>query len=257
MKVIILAGGWGTRLGRLTDYIPKPMVKIGGKPILWHILKIYSYYGYTDFVICLGVKGEIIKDYFYNFELKNNNFTIDLSDKSIIFHNENKKENWRVTLIDTGLNNLKGSRIKQVEKYLDPEINMLTYGDGIADINIKELVAFHKKHGKIMTITGVHAPARFGEIVEKNSQVLSYMEKPQTSVGLINGGFMVFNNSFLDLLSIDEKCDFEKGPLEQIAEKGELMVYKHKGIWECMDHERDVDYLNYLWYSNKAFWKIW
>ena len=257
MKVIILAGGWGSRLGRLTELIPKPMVKIGGKPILWHILKLYSYYGFNDFIICLGVKGEIIKDYFYHFKAKNNDFCIDLSNEKIEYYNGNVNENWKVQLIDTGIKSLKGSRIKKIEKYLDSNTNLITYGDGLANINVKKLVEFHKSHNKMMTITGVHAPARFGELVENEGKVMSYMEKPQTSVGLINGGFMVFNKSFLDLLCTDENCDFEKGPLEEIANKGELMVYKHEGVWECMDHERDVDYLNNLWYSNKAFWKIW
>ena len=256
MKVIILAGGWGTRLGYLTELIPKPMVKIGGKPILWHIMKIYSAYGFNDFVICLGVKGDVIKNYFFNYEFENSDFRINLSNKKVDFFNK-IKEKWTVTLVDTGLNTLKGGRIKRVEKYLDPDMNMLTYGDGVSDININKLAEYHKHHGKMMTITGVHAPARFGELEEKQGKVISYMEKPQTSVGLINGGFMVFSNSFLDLLTTDEGCDFEKGPLEEVTKRGELMVYKHEGLWECMDHERDVIHLNNLWKSNKAFWKVW
>ncbi len=257
MKVIILAGGWGTRLGHRTELIPKPMVKIGNKPIIWHIMKIYSYYGYNDFVICLGVKGEIIKDYFYNYEMHNNDFRVSLSNKNIEFFNNKEDLNWNVTLVDTGLNTLKGGRIKRVEKYLDPGPNMITYGDGLADINIKNLVDFHKSHDNIFTLTGVHAPARFGELTEKEGKLLTFMEKPQTSVGLINGGFMVFNNRLLDFLTIDENCDFERGILDELTEKGEVMVYKHEGNWECMDHERDVDHLNKLWNTNKAFWKIW
>jgi glucose-1-phosphate cytidylyltransferase len=257
MKVVILAGGWGTRLGHMTDIIPKPMVKIGNKPILWHIMKIYSSFGFNDFIICLGVKGDIIKDYFYHFDIKNNDFTIDIKNRNIKFYNQNKDENWNVSLIETGLNTLKGGRLKRVEKYLDPDMNMLTYGDGVADLNIKKLVEFHKNSGKAMTITGVHAPARFGELNEKNGQVKIYMEKPQTSVGLINGGFMVFNNSILDMLTTDENCDFENDLLVKLTAMGELMVYKHEGSWECMDHERDVDHLNKLWLTNKAFWKMW
>ncbi len=257
MKVVIFAGGWGTRLGHLTNVIPKPMVKIGNKPILWHIMKIYATYGFNDFIICLGVKGDIIKDYFYHYNIKNNDFTIEISNRNITFHNQNEDDNWKVSLIETGLNTLKGGRIKRVEKYLDPDVNMLTYGDGVADININKLVEFHKSCGKTMTITGVHASARFGEIGEKNGQVVSYMEKPQTSVGLINGGFMVFNNSILDMLTPDEDCDFEKDLLDKLTTMGELMVYKHEGNWECMDHERDVDHLNKLWSTNKAFWKVW
>ncbi len=257
MKVIILAGGWGTRLGRRTELIPKPMVKIGNKPVLWHIMKIYSYFGFKDFVICLGVKADIIKDYFYHYEIKNNDFTIDLSNGNIKYHNEHGETNWRVTLIDTGLNTLKGGRIKRVEKYLDSDSNMVTYGDGVADIDIKKLVEFHISHGKIVTITGVHAPARFGELLEESGKVMSFQEKPQTSVGLINGGFMIFRNDLLNYLTDEESCDFERGPLERLTEKGEVMVYKHKGNWECMDHERDVDHLNKLWNTNQAFWKFW
>jgi len=256
LKVIILAGGWGTRLGHLSELIPKPMVFIGGKPILWHIMKIYSYYGYNDFIICLGVKGEIIKDYFYHYDMKNNDFTIDLSNRNIQYY-KNNDENWKVSLIDTGLNTLKGGRIKRVEKYLDTDINLLTYGDGVADINLPKLVEFHKSHGKIITLTGVHPPSRFGELNQKNGKVLKFQEKPQTSIGLINGGFMVFNKKLVDYLTPDENCDFEHGPLEQLTKEGEVMVYKHEGNWACMDHERDVDYLNELWIENKAFWKVW
>ncbi|MHA1284392.1 MAG: glucose-1-phosphate cytidylyltransferase [Promethearchaeota archaeon] len=256
MKVIILAGGWGTRLGRRTELIPKPMVKIGNKPILWHIMKIYSHFGFNDFVICLGVKGEIIKDYFYHYEMYNNDFTINISSKDIQFHNDSE-EDWNVTLVDTGLNTLKGGRIKRVERYLDDDVNMVTYGDGVADINILDLVRFHKTHGKIFTITGVHAPARFGELTEKDGLLISFKEKPQTSVGLINGGFMVFNNDFLDYLTPDEDCDLEYGVLEELTRKKEVMVYKHAGNWECMDHERDVLHLNKLWNTNQAFWKVW
>jgi len=256
MKVIILAGGWGTRLGQLTELIPKPMVKIGNRPILWHIMKIYSYYGFNDFIICLGVKGEIIKDYFYHYDMKNNDFTIDLSNRNIQYYNNND-ENWKVSLIDTGFNTLKGGRIKRIEKYLDTDINLLTYGDGVADIDLPKLLKFHESHGKIITITGVHPPSRFGELNQKNGKVLKFQEKPQTSIGLINGGFIVFNKKLLDYLTPDENCDFEHGPLEQLTKEGEVMVYNHEGNWACMDHERDVDYLNELWIENKAFWKVW
>ena len=256
MKVLILAGGWGTRLGRLTDVIPKPMVKIGDHPIIWHIMKIYSHYGYNDFVICLGVKAESIKNYFYNFDMRNNDFTINTSKGTIDFHNRSE-EDWNVTLVDTGLYTLKGGRVKRVEKYLDPDMNMLTYGDGVANINIRNLVEFHKSHGKILTITGVHAPSRFGEIVEKNGKLQTFKEKPQTSIGLINGGFMVFNNKLLEYLTPDENCDLETGAIEKLTTMGEVIVNKEVGEWECMDHERDYNHLNKLWKEKRAFWKVW
>jgi len=256
-KVIILAGGWGTRLGQLSESVPKPMVTIGNKPVIWHIMKIYSHYGYNDFIIALGVKGHVIKDYFYNFELRNNDFTVDLSSSEIKFHNKRNETDWKVTLVDTGLNTMKGARIKRLEKYLSDDINMITYGDGVSDVDIKKLVKFHNSHGKTITILGVHPPARFGEIQEKNDRVISFEEKPQTSVGLINGGFMVFNRNLLDLLTSDEDCDFEFNVLEKLAGQGEVMVYKHDGSWECMDHERDVHHLNQQWDKDKAFWKVW
>ena len=257
MKVIILAGGWGSRLGQLTESIPKPMVAIGNKPVLWHIMKIYSFYGFNDFIIALGVKGHIIKDYFYNFESRNNDFTVDLSSGDIKYHNKHNESDWNVTLVDTGLNTLKGGRIKRLKKYLTDDINMITYGDGVADVNIKKLVEYHKSHGKTITVTGVHPPARFGELKEMNGRIVAFEEKPQTSVGLINGGYMVFNRDLLDYLTPDEDCDFEFNALEKLTKEGEAMVYKHDGSWECMDHERDVEYLNNLWVNNKSFWKVW
>ena len=195
MKVIILAGGWGTRLGQMAEVIPKPMVPIGGKPVLWHIMKIYSHYGFNDFIVALGVKGEIIKDYFFNFEVLSNDFTVNLKTNEITYHNKHDEAGWKVTLIDTGLNTLKGGRIKRIEKYLDDEINMLTYGDGVANINIQSLLEYHKNHNKTLTITGVNAPSRFGELVEEGGKVQSFMEKPQMSVGIVNGGYMVFNRN--------------------------------------------------------------
>lgn len=258
MKVVILAGGFGTRLGSKTNLIPKPMVEIGGKPILWHIMKIYSHYNFNEFIICLGYKGEIIKDYFLHYEAKNNDFTIELgSPPKIEFHNNHKEDNWKVTLVDTGIDSLKGSRIKRIEKYLDNETNFLTYGDGVADINIPELLDFHKSHGKTITLTGVCPPSRFGEIVVQDNAVKIFEEKPQASQGLINGGFMVFNNNLLKHLSPGEGCGFESDVLADLSREGEVMVYRLKKQWACMDHERDVNYLNKLWAEGQAFWKVW
>ena len=257
MKVIILAGGWGTRLGQLTELIPKPMVTIGNKPILWHIMKIYSHYGYNDFIITLGVKGYVIKEYFSNYEALNNDFTVDLSSGHIIYYNKHDEANWKVTLVDTGQNTLKGGRIKRVEKYLDDDTNMVTYGDGIADVDISKLVEFHRSHSKMITITGVNPPARFGELEVNKGNVNSFIEKSDSSKNEINGGYMVFNRELLDHLTDDENCDLEFSTLENLTKLGQVMMYKHDGQWECMDHERDVIYMNKPFTDNKAFWKVW
>jgi len=256
MKVVILAGGYGTRLGSVGESLPKPLLKIGGKPILWHIMKIYSSYGFNEFIICLGYKGEMIKDFFYNHKNKNSDMSIDLSSGEIEYHEE-FDENWKITLIDTGLDTLKGGRIKRIEKYLESDVNMFTYGDGIANIDISKLVAFHSNHGKTMTITGVRPPSMFGEVLEEDGRVISFEEKPQTSKGLINGGFAVFNKSLLSHLSEDEGCDLEFGAMEKLALDGEVMTYKHKGFWECADTVRDIDNLNRLWKTGNPLWKVW
>jgi glucose-1-phosphate cytidylyltransferase len=257
MKVIILAGGWGSRLGQLSESVPKPMVKIGDKPMLWHIMKYYAHYGHNDFIISAGVKAQVIKEYFYNFDTYNQNFTKNFITGELVVHNKAKDIDWNVTVIDTGLNTLKGARIKRLEEFLKGPTHMVTYGDGLSEINIKQLLEFHNSHGKTITISGVHPPARFGEIREKNSQVTSFVEKPQTSVGMINGGYMVFNNNLLEYLTEDEGCDFEFNALEKLASIGEVMVFKHSGHWECVDHDRDLIHLNNLWNDNKAFWKVW
>lgn len=256
MKVIILAGGWGTRLGQLGELIPKPMVYVGNRPILWHIMKTYSAFGFNEFVIALGVKGQVIKDYFYNFEALNNDFTINLRDGKVKYHSRHDESEWKITLVDTGLNTLKGGRIKRLENYLD-DINMITYGDGVADVPIDELLKFHKSHGKTVTFSGVRPSGRFGEFEEKDNMVTSFREKPLSGTTLINGGYMVFNKNMLEFLTTEENCDFEVGALEELARCGEVMVYKHLGQWACMDHERDVVHLNMLWNEDKAFWKTW
>jgi len=258
MKVVILCGGLGTRLREETEYRPKPMVEIGGKPILWHIMKIYESYGFKEFILCLGYKGELIKNYFYNYEILNYDFTIELgNNKKIEIYNSNKEIGWKITLADTGLLALKGSRIKKIEKYIDDDLFMVTYGDGVANIDLHRLLSFHKSHNRIGTLTGVRPLSRFGELVVQNERVISFIEKPQFSEGLINGGFFVFNKKIFNYLTEDDNCDFEIGPLEILAKDGELMVYEHKGEWTCMDTYRDMLYLNRLWENRKAFWKIW
>ncbi len=259
MKVVILCGGLGARLREETEFRPKPMVEVGGKPILWHIMKIYAHYGFNDFILCLGYKGDIIKEYFYHYELLNNDFTITLGDsKNITIHDDRYGEkDWRITLADTGAKALKGARIKRVEKYIDGDQFMLTYGDGIADIHIPSLMAFHNSHGKLATVTGVNPASRFGELKINGNQVESFSEKPQNSSEYISGGFFVFNRRILDYLSDEDNCDFEFGPLEKIAGEGQLMLYKQSGFWACMDTIRDMEYLNKLWDQNKAEWKIW
>lgn len=257
MKLVILAGGYGSRLGEVTNIIPKPMVEIGGKPILWHIMKIYSHYGIKDFVICLGYKANVIKEYFLNFDNRNNDFTIEIGSGNVEFHSNHDEHDWKVTLVDTGIDSLKGSRLKKVEKYLDDEINLLTYGDGLANININELIEFHNKLNKTITISGVHPPARFGELISNGDVLSSFEEKSQTSQGMINGGYMVFNKKILNYLTEDDSCDLEYGVFEQLAQMGEISVYKHDGLWACMDNERDMYNLNKLWKEGNAFWKIW
>lgn len=258
IKVVILCGGMGTRLREETEFRPKPMVEIGGKPILWHIMKIYAHYGYKDFVLCLGYKGEIIKEYFYNYKLLNNDFTVELGDNNNIeFYSNHSEKDWRITLANTGDKALKGARLKRAEKYIGDEQFMMTYGDGVADIDINSLLTFHNSHGKLATVTGINPASRFGELKINSDRVEAFYEKPKTSPGFINGGFFVFNRGIFDYLSDDDNCDLEIGPLEEIARRGQLMVYKHRGSWVCMDTLRDMDYLNKLWNENKSFWRVW
>lgn len=257
-KAVILCGGMGTRLREETEYRPKPMVEIGGKPILWHIMKTYAHYGFKDFVLCLGYRGDIIKDYFLNYELLNNDLTVKLGeDKGIILHDNNNESNWNVTLSDTGDKTLKGARLKKIQKYISEDIFMVTYGDGVGNVDIAKLLDFHISHGKIGTVTGVRPPSLFGELLVDGDEAISFSEKPQTSVGLINGGFFVFNKKFFDYLSDEDNCDLERGPLEKLTDEQELTVYFHHGLWACMDTYRDVEYLNRLWRNNQAFWKLW
>ena len=256
--VIILCGGKGSRLSEETILKPKPMIEIGGKPILWHIMKHYSYYGYHRFILALGYKGEYVKNYFYNYRIFSNDFTIEMHpEKEPQIHGLSDESHWEITLVDTGLNTLKGGRIKRLERYVKSDNFHLTYGDGVSNINLNELDRFHMKHGNIGTITGVHPPSRFGEMLIEGDNVIHFEEKPQLSTGIINGGFFVFNRKFFDYLISDDKCDFEFGPLQKIASEKKLKVFKHDGFWQCMDTIRERDYLNSLWESGSPPWKIW
>jgi len=258
IKVVILCGGLGTRLREETEFRPKPMVEIGSKPILWHIMKIYAHYGFNDFILCLGHKGEMIKEYYYHYEFINNDFTIKLGDnKNIEIHSSLDEKGWKITLANTGERALKGARLKRVEKYISDDQFMMTYGDGVADIDINALLDFHNNHGKLVTVTGINPASRFGELKTKGDQVESFFEKPENSSEFICGGFFVFNREIFNYLSTDDNCDLEIGVLEKIAREGQLMVYKHKKFWACMDTLRDMDYLNKLWNENKAEWKVW
>jgi glucose-1-phosphate cytidylyltransferase len=255
MKVVILAGGFGTRLSEYTDVVPKPMVEIGGKPILWHIMKIYSHYGFNDFVICLGYKGYIIKDYFLNKFKYDSDVTIDFSNNEIQIHNETK-ENWKVSLIDTGLDSMTGGRIKRIQSYIN-EPFLLTYGDGVSDVNIPELIKHHNKHNKLVTVTAVQPAGRFGGLeIEDDVIVKSFVEKKRSNSPWINGGFFVCDPKIFSYLHND-KIIFESDVLEKLTLENQLTSYKHYGFWECMDTLKDKNNLNNLWDNNQAEWKIW
>tara|TARA_Y100000741_G_C18236041_1_gene551751 strand:- start:594 stop:1358 length:765 start_codon:yes stop_codon:yes gene_type:complete len=252
MKVIILAGGFGTRLSEYTEKIPKPMVKIGNKPILWHIMNTYSNYGYKEFFLALGYKSEIIKEYFLNYKTLNSDFTVDLKSGDLTIHNY-KNDDWKVTLLNTGLNSMTGGRIKRFQKYIGNETFMVTYGDGVCDVEINKLLEFHKKQKKLITVTAVRPIARFGELYIKNNLVEKFQEKPQTSDGWINGGYFVCEPEVFDYIDGDSTI-FEKDPLENLASNKELSAFKHFGFWQCMDSKRDRDSLNEMLKNNEAPW---
>ena len=256
MKVVILAGGLGTRLSEETVLRPKPMVEIGGKPILWHIMKIYSHYGFNDFVICLGFKGYMIKEYFSNYFLHMSNVTFDMANNSMEVH-EQYAEPWRVTLVDTGMDCMTGGRVKRVAPYLEGETFMLTYGDGVADVDIRSLVEFHRRHGKAATVTSTQPSGRFGALkMADDGRVLAFQEKPAGDGSWINGGFFVLEPSVLDRISADTTI-FEKEPLEGLTRDGELAAFKHSGFWQPMDTLRDKQHLEELWNAGRAPWKVW
>lgn len=257
MKVLLLAGGFGTRLSEETDIRPKPMVEIGGKPILWHIMKIYSKYGFNDFVVLLGYKGYYIKEYFANYFLHQSDVTIDMSNGKIEVLN-NSSEPWKVTLIDTGIDSMTGGRIKRAQKIVGNEPFMLTYGDGVSDINIEELVKFHKSHGKLMTMTSAQPDGRFGALdISNDNQVLEFKEKPKGDGSWINAGFFVCESKVFDYITEGDQTTFEQEPLMNLAKDGEVFTYKHNGFWMPMDTLRDKNALQKLWDSSKAPWKVW
>ena len=257
MKVVILAGGLGTRISEESHLKPKPMIEIGDMPILWHIMKIYSHYGYNDFIICCGYKAYMIKEYFADYYLHRSDVTFDFSENNKMTIHSNFSEPWKVTLVDTGLNTMTGGRIKRIQKYIGNEPFMLTYGDGVSDVNIAKLVKFHKSHGKIATITAINVGQRFGVLdINEDNEINGFREKSDNDGSVINGGFMVLNPEIFEYIEGDNTV-FEKKPLETVAKIGELMAYKHDGFWKCMDTQRDKQQLESLWESGEAPWKMW
>jgi glucose-1-phosphate cytidylyltransferase len=256
MKAIILAGGLGTRISEETDFKPKPMITIGGMPILWHIMKIYSHHGINDFIVCCGYKGYVIKEYFANYFLHMSDVTFDMSENRMTVHNQ-KAEPWKVTLVDTGDDTMTGGRLKRVASYIqDEDIFCLTYGDGLSDVNITELIAFHKAQNVKATVTAVLPPGRFGALDVAGDRVNSFREKPQGDGANVNGGFFVLSKKVIDYISGD-KTIWERGPIERLAKEGELAAYQHGGFWQPMDTLRDRLRLEDLWQSGKAPWKVW
>jgi len=255
-KVVILAGGMGTRLREETEYKPKPMVEIGGRPILWHIMKLYAHHGFKQFVICLGYKGDAIRDYFLSYETRNRDFTVRLGCRELEIHGKNHTEDgWSVTLADTGEKTLTGGRIKRIEKYVAGERFMATYGDGVADLDIGRLLAFHQKQGKLATVTAVRPSSRYGELAIDQGVVRSFREKPQVQEGWINGGFFVFEPGVFDLI-VKEQESIEEGLLLRLVEREQLAVYQHDSFWQCMDTYREMELLNSLWDSGRAPWRV-
>lgn len=258
MKVVILAGGFGTRISEESQFKPKPMIDLGGRPILWHIMKLYSHYGFNDFVICAGYKQEVIKEYFANYFLHSSDITFDFtSGKQDVVVHQAAVEPWKVTVVDTGLNTLTGGRVKRVKNYLGGERFFLTYGDGVSDVNIAELLKFHEQHGKLVTITSVNPGQRFGALdIASDGHIISFREKAKGDGGLINGGFMVCEPGFLDFISGDETV-LERDPMERASQVGQLMAFRHDGFWQPMDTLREKQGLEKLWAEDRAPWKVW
>jgi glucose-1-phosphate cytidylyltransferase len=256
-KVVLLCGGQGTRMREETEFRPKPMVDIGGRPLLWHIMKHYAAFGLDEFVLCLGYRGSMIKEFFLNYRLLNSDFTVDLASGGIDYETD-RPEDWKVTLADTGDDAMTGARVKRVERYLgDADLFLCTYGDGLADVDLDALVAFHRSHGRLATVTGVLPPGRFGRLAVEGDAVRAFAEKPVEGEGRISGGFFVFSRAFLERLSSDSSCVLEREPLERLAEEDELRVFRHDGFWQCADTVRDVEFLRSLWSRDGAPWRTW
>lgn len=255
MKAVILAGGFGTRISEESALRPKPMIEIGGKPILWHIMKIYSAYNINDFIICLGYKGYLIKEYFANYFLHTSDVTFDLTENKLTIH-QNTSEPWRITLVDTGESTMTGGRLKRVARYLDDEDFCFTYGDGLADVDIPKLIDFHRKQGTLATVTAIQPPGRFGGLSIEDSKVIHFEEKPAGDGAWINGGFFVLSPKVMNYIN-DDHILWEKDPLESLAKENQLSAYFHKGFWCAMDTLRDKNHLEHLWMTNQAAWKIW
>ena len=256
MKVVILAGGYGSRINEETHLIPKPMIRIGEMPIIWHLMKIYSYHGINDFIICCGYKGEVIKDFFLKYQLRNSDFSIQLNKNEIKVHKKSI-EPWNVTLVDTGQDTMTGGRLRHIKEYIKNEENFfMTYGDGLGDVNIKELLKFHKMHGKDATLTATQAPGRFGALKIKCEQIISFKEKPIGDGALVNGGFFVLKPSVLDLIK-DDSTVWEKEPLERLSKNKQLMAYTHDGFWQPMDTLKDKNTLINLWSNGNRPWAVW
>ena len=253
MKVILLAGGRGSRISEQTNSIPKPMIEIGGKPILWHIMQIYAHYSYNDFLVALGYKGEVIKDYFSRYHVLNSDFSVDLKSGNIS-RLRSEDTDWNVTLVDTGVHSMTGGRVKRMKHLVEGKTCMLTYGDGLSDIDINDLLSFHKSHGRLLTVTAVHPVARFGELELKGSEVTSFQEKPQLHKGWINGGFFVIEPGFFDFIT-DNQTMLERQPLERVCQNGQLMAFRHDGFWQCMDTKRDHQLLEKLWEKDAPWQK--
>lgn len=254
--VVILCGGLGTRLREETEYKPKPLVEIGGKPILWHIMKVYAAAGFRRFILCIGYKGHLIREYFLNYKTNNCDFTINLTSSDLKLHGCHS-DDWEVTIAETGASAQTGARVKKIEKYIDTDSFLLTYGDGVANVDAAKLLAFHQEHGKIGTITGIHPTSRFGELIEKEGMVTQFQEKPELRAEIVNGGFFVFNKKIFSYLSEEDGCAMESVPLRTVSKDGQLMVYRHEGFWHSMDTYRDSQTLNQMWDQGKAEWKIW